>query len=99
MARKKAPQTTEEPDVSREPIIGLWAGHERYACPMAGCPFDTLNRAHFDDHMRAAHPEPVIDLETEGPADGATDIDQDDGAGTKPHGGDRGDDDGGEHDG
>lgn len=43
---------------TRDPIMSLWRGHERYACPVAGCPFDTLDRGRFADHMASVHPLP-----------------------------------------
>ena len=70
MARAK-----KQPEQSREPIVSEWAGHERFACPIAGCAFDTLDRAAFDEHMTWDHPLPAVDETTEGPADGAANTD------------------------
>lgn len=44
---------------SREPVISEWCGHDRYACPVDGCAFDTLERERFDEHLAAAHPLPA----------------------------------------
>lgn len=74
MAKSKRRQAEE----NREPLISDWAGNERYACPVEGCAFDTLNREHFDEHMRWDHPLPgetAVSVMTnpEGEANGATD--------------------------
>lgn len=71
MARAK--KQPEQPERSREPVVSDWAGHERFACPMPGCAFDTLNRGAFDEHMTWDHPLPAADETIEGDADGATD--------------------------
>lgn len=88
MARK---QKTPEPP-AREPIATSWRGESVYRCPF--CARDSDRAEAIQEHIDRDHP--AVEQEV---TDGATDTDQDDGAGAEPDGGRGRDDDGGQHDG
>ena len=44
---------------SRDPVMSEWCGHDRYACPVEGCAFDTLDESRFAEHMANVHPLPA----------------------------------------
>lgn len=96
MARKKAPQTIEEPDVSREPITDSWRGETIYRCPF--CPRDSSDEGQIREHIAVDHAEPAAHP-LEDLSHGETDPDEDDGSGAEPDRGDGGDVHRGEHDG
>lgn len=40
----------------REPVIGIWAGEDKYSCPF--CAFDSLQRDRVEFHIEHIHPLP-----------------------------------------
>lgn len=43
---------------TRDPVIGTWAGEEKYSCPF--CAFDSLQRDRVEFHIAHDHPLPPV---------------------------------------
>lgn len=53
----------------RDPIVGTWAGNEKYTCPF--CAFDSLQRDRVTFHIDQIHPLPPVKDESAKPTKGA----------------------------
>lgn len=42
----------------RDPVVGTWAGEEKFSCPF--CPFDSLQRDRVTFHIENVHPLPPV---------------------------------------